>query len=255
MTVTRGPPYTYANIAASAVPATGAVLSEGFIQTDVIDTVGTINTFIQMPGTVYLTFLHTSAPTSGELIVPIFGVHDDDEYRNIFPRGLKVYIKGTYKASSDTPFLATYERFAIGMLYEDNVMTSVTQNVANFRAENEVSRDDIGSLAVVVDDSENIKYYNTALSSDASYTDSGFDADLSAGMEFEMILDTAYNAVGPDDIFVTIKIRDGGGTMRTIVNGLSNPITSATAQYWVPVIGFNQDGYITNFAYKIEKKA
>lgn len=160
-------------------------------------------------------------------------------------RGTKLTIRGRYKAFSDTPMDGTKERFAIGIV-QTATITSLT-TVAN---ETETTRDDLASVVAVVDDSENIKSYNCAAAGDASYTDSTFDADLSVGTDFEVIVENPTTGNSLDDVFVTIKMRDNGGTLRTILNAV-HPTATSTGETHVVAL-FNQSGLLYDLTYKVE---
>jgi hypothetical protein len=170
-------------------------------------------------------------------------------------RGFKFFIKGRYKALSDTPIDGAYERFAVGVCLGGGSIATLGTGLQVLANETEGTRDDIATVAVVVDDSENIQSYNCADAGDAAYTDSTYDADLSEGTDFELIVEVPSAANSDDDLRVTIKIRDNGGTMRTVLNAVA-PVSTATSHTVLfPIFRCNQDAVLERVCYKVEKAA
>lgn len=161
------------------------------------------------------------------------------------PMGTRLVVKGRAKASAATQYNGDYELFGIGV-----VSSGDGDGLGNV---NEVTRDDVATVAVVVDAAtQSIQKYNNTTAGDASYTDSGFDADIVAGFDFEMEVLTPITTDNSNDTRVTIRIRDSGGTLRTIHSNVA-PALSANNLGWNPVFLINgTDGYITKLTYEVQ---
>jgi hypothetical protein len=239
---------SYANKDTSAVPGTGDILWQGPILA--VSANPSNNGGATLPGAISIN--HTSGTTPRRFFLT--GPFSAEAAGNSagVPLGTKFYAKGIYKEHADTRLATTHEKFAVGVIFAaDNVDTTVFAN------QTETTRDDRATVAVVVDATdESIQSYNTAEAGNAAYTDSTFDAALASGTEFEIIVEVPTGANSDDDVLVTIKIRDSGGTMRTIFSAAVPASTSATANRAVfPIILINQAATVYNLFGKLEKAA
>lgn len=228
----------------------GEVIAEGRVVARTSDVTTGTQSYGVMPG-VIAPLAHNATPTAKHMAA-LTGVDKTAagtvDITPMLARGTKLYIKGRYTALADAPFDNAFERFAIGVVFGQGSLANATLH--NFANETEGTRDDIGTIAVIVDDSENIQKYNCAAAGDASYTDSTHNADLSAGMDFEIIVECPTTGNTPDDLIVTISARDNTGTMRVVHSAVNPAETAATLNAHVVLI-LNQNAIVDNLVYKI----
>lgn len=227
----------YAATSTAARPAIGAIIAEGYLATS--SGLGGNPTF--------------GASSIGVRALPTSPVHNlpfnlvnlgSVGQPNGLGRGLKLSIKGFYIARADAPLDATCERFGIYL-----IGASFSSGVGNACAsETETTRDDNPGVGAVVDDAEHIKTYDCAAAAgDASYTDTGFTADLSAGIPFEVIISAPSTTDAPNDLAVSITI-DG-----KVAFAAAAPSMTAVSPFLN--IMYNQDGELSQLVYKLERVA
>lgn len=176
-------------------------------------------------------------------------------------KGFKIYMKGFYQAASDDRINTSFESFGIGLTFTNGAVygfagQSAGNAVPNFFAhQTEGTRDNGPTIAAVIKPTtdaspEAILSYNSINNGDATYSapTGSPTADLSAGIEWELILEHPSTATTINHFIITIKIAGN-----TVINE-ANPVYTGTITNSVfPVIMVNQDGYLSNCVYKIEK--
>lgn len=244
---------TYAGVNAATTPSTGTIISQGVA---LASAVGSTPGAAAVPGmlstpavdpTVACGWLFNILGASASAGAPIpIGV----------PRGSKLYLKGTFKVLVDTRFSSLHAKLGIGVGFE--VFSGMLDWVTSFLHETETGRDDNRVMAVVVDSSNNIQSYEVTggLPGTATWVDSTFNAAPTNDIEFEVIVEVPSTADNTNDVKVTIRIEDDGGTMRTIFNESVLTTGSTTAGHSCNVgLGLNERGHVTNLTYKVEKAA
>lgn len=173
------------------------------------------------------------------------------------PSGTKYYLKGRVRPIAGTGIVAALFPFAFGIFGDSAAtrMDSATGGTNLIGDEGEGTRDDIATMAVIVDETTfNIQSYNNDVAGNASLTDSTFDALLTSSYSFELIVEGPSTMDTFNDLIVTAKISDSAGTIRTIFNA-ANPVSTAAFQGFCPFILLNHDAVVENLVYKIEKAA
>lgn len=237
----------YDNVAAGTVPAAGTVVSSGFLTAR--NMAGTTS-YGSMPGVLGMPGGKATETGVGHYYLLPFA-KDSESGSDHFVRGTTVYVKGTIKARSATSLLAAFEKFAIGVGFNTVDVTVA----ASFGHGTETTRDDMATVAAVVDATNNIQGYNCVAAGNAAYTDSTFDADLTAATQFEVIVQCPGTADTDDDLRITIKIADSGGTLRTVHNAVTPAATTTIDNGGNIILLLNVDATVYNLCYKIEVAA
>jgi hypothetical protein len=241
--------FVYGGTVLGANPPAGTILAEGYCPAQTHNGIqfvngqpGVIATRLGATGTKYLWALlgGTDYYTSGVLYA-----------RAIELRGTKTYIKGHYQAIADAPFDNAFERFAVGFVYPSSQLDNAASYMAN---ETDTTRYNVSGTYLVVTDAESIKTVNNNSStSGTTYnTPTGSPTlDLSAGFDFEIVLEVPSTATALADLRVTISI-NGTKYLDNAVPAFNGAPSSYTP--W-PVLLLNQNGIVTNLVFKVEKAA
>lgn len=153
--------------------------------------------------------------------------------------GQNFKLKGRYQAISDTPLRETHERFAFGVVSHFTVGGHDPVDIYNeFANETSTARDDINATGVIVDDSENVRWWDNVQSGETNvtYTTSGATADLSAGITFEVI---GTYSTGSNNWSVAFYVN---GALRA---------TRTVDSFFQPFVLCNQKSRLTNLVLEV----
>lgn len=159
--------------------------------------------------------------------------------------GLKLSIKGRFKMGA-SPAATGYHQFGVGLVTDGTSNPISASALVQAFSMTETTRDNVDAVVAIIDASGNILSDLWSTGGDATLTDSGFDVDTSQEVEFEAI----WEALDGTKQVLTVKIRDNGGTMRTI---LTQSETGGGTLRAVPCIWFNvPDAEIVKSVHKLE---
>lgn len=152
-------------------------------------------------------------------------------------RGTRLTVKGRLEVTDATPGSTAYDLFGLGIILTPSGV--VTSNLLN---ETETTRDDEAAVVVAINDAGDIIWHDcAAVTGDAATTDSGFNANVTNGaaLEWEMVAEHPLTATAPNHHEITVRIKDSGGTWRTILNA-RNPNATTANRNWLPCMWLNQ---------------
>jgi len=226
---------------------TANIISEGYVRPHLYGF--TTTGYAQGPGYAGLVGNRATAVQPGILVFG--GVLTSAISHRTLVRGTKLTYKGRYTAHSTSTLNASFDPFGIGIAFQ----TDPDVIDGAFGHTTQTTRDDIGTVAVVVDSSKNIKSYNNAAASGGAYTDSGHDiGSFTTGFAWELTIEAPSTGDSADDLRVTVKIEDSTGTMQTILNAAVPVATSATLDA-TPVGLLNQNGLWHDMTFTVEHAA
>lgn len=246
----------YAGYDHTVAAATGDLLAEGPM--DLVPLSSDVDRHAVFPG-----YLSARAITDRELYVAstsvgqTSGAPDSRVLAGAY--GIKVSIKGRWKALSGTLLNANYERFAIGLGIRD-LSTGVSGDDFDeaFAHITETERDNKDAIAGIINSTNDVKRYNVAVAGDASYSNPSSGAgtaDPANEIGFEMSYELPSSYVNPSSAKVTIKIIKSDGTVHTVYNEVA-PVTTDTSQdTWIPTIAVNTIGVFSKLRYEVRKAA
>lgn len=156
-------------------------------------------------------------------------------------RGCTYKVKGFMKARTATSIDAAFERFAFGVVQSGQALAN-TQVAATA----ETTRDQVTTVAVVVDSSNAVKRYNCTAGGNANYSDpvpGATTKDPATGFSFELIV--AVPAAGDSAEDVTVSLYLDGTLMYSAA-----PVDTNTDR-WCPFLMINCDGEATQIVYQV----
>lgn len=159
------------------------------------------------------------------------------------PNAQQYSMKGRFKMSA-TPAVAGNYQWGIAAISDGGSAPMAATQLASPFSTTEATRDNVAGIGVFIDASGNILYSNGwSVAGDATLTDSTYDVSTTGEVEFEAI----FAGVG-SNMVVTVKIKDSGGTWRTILNAVNAPVLRS-----VPGVVFvNTSQGMARLAYKHE---
>lgn len=254
----------YDGVDVSAGAATGEVVWEGpLLVGSSIGSANNIDTVIRYPG--YVQKHTVNAVLS---LLPLYPGVDYVSTTTLggalggLQPGFKYSWKGFHRTPSLTRANTGYEPWGVGVQFN----TVLTGQVTSFGNTAEVTRDDEATIGVVVVTGDNVSVnrYNNAAAGDASYTDADSGAvardvpAMTTGFDWELVAEAPSTMNSFDDLLVTAKVRDDGGTLRTFFSAATPTGTTAIGanSSIMPVMMLNQFGaWCESLWCKIEKAA
>lgn len=167
-------------------------------------------------------------------------------------RGIKVVITGRVVLKATTAIDGAFFPWAILLGPSEDYDAAAFEAV--WANETETTRDDIGHIAMVVDDSGNIQTYNCASAGDASLTDSTKDVAtfaVGSGWGFEMTIEIPATSTSWTDIRISFRCQDSTGAWASILTDTAPAFTSASPI--IPYMVMNINSLVESLTYKITK--
>lgn len=165
-------------------------------------------------------------------------------------RGVKYYIKGRLVCLAGTPLDGAFFPFTVGL--SASPLSSSIESF--FGHETEDTRDEASTIAMVIDDSNNIQTYNNVFTGDATLTDSLKNVTAlaaSVGVGFEMTIEIPAAAVNLSTWKISFKIQDDTGAMVSILTD-TLPVVGSASNF-IPYLGLNVNATIEDLVYQVEK--